>query len=111
MGRLTTLKARIPVLGQQPSKQGGWANTQRGNTTQRGLGWAWQKLRERVLERDCGLCQPCKRAGRITPATEVDHIHNRAEGGTVLDEANAQSICAPCHKAKTAEESKRGRGL
>ena len=80
----------------------GWAKTQaiKGNTTQRGYGYAWQKLRQTIFERDGYLCQVCKRAGRITPATEIDHIKNKASGGT--DESdNLQAICKTCHKIKT----------
>ena len=84
----------------------GWAKTQRakGNTTERGYGHAWRKLRAQVLERDGYLCQACKAKGRITPATEVDHIINKASGGTD-DIDNLQALCKPCHKAKTQTES------
>lgn len=59
------------------------------------------------MARDQHMCQPCKAIGRITEATEVDHILNLAEGGTD-DLSNLQAICQECHKAKTTEESKRG---
>lgn len=72
-------------------------------TTDRGLGWEWQKFRLRILKRDCYLCQPCKREGRTTPANEVDHIIPRAKGGEMVDE-NAQSICSECHESKTAAD-------
>ena len=72
-------------------------------TTERGLGWEWQKFRLRILKRDLYLCQPCKREGRTTPATEVDHIIPRAKGGEMTD-SNAQSICGACHEAKTADD-------
>jgi 5-methylcytosine-specific restriction protein A len=62
-----------------------------------------------VLQRDRYLCQPCKRKGMVTPASEVDHIVNREAGGTDAD-TNLEAICGPCHKAKTARESKNGRG-
>ncbi|MBF4406127.1 HNH endonuclease, partial [Vibrio anguillarum] len=42
----------------------------------------------------------------ITAARDVDHIINKANGGTD-DDANLQSICSPCHKEKTAKESRR----
>lgn len=72
-----------------------------GKTTERGYGHAWRKLRDRILRRDKGLCQPCQKAGRLTPATEVDHIVEKAHGGTdAMD--NLQAICGPCHRAKTA---------
>lgn len=72
-------------------------------TTERGLGWKWQMFRRRILKRDLYLCQPCRKAGRTTPATEVDHIIPRAKGGQMTDD-NAQSICAACHEAKTAAD-------
>lgn len=41
-------------------------------------------------------------------ATIVDHIKPKAERGSD-DEANLQSICKPCHDAKTQAEAARGR--
>lgn len=81
-----------------------WPTTSRH---ERGYGTAWTKLRLRILERDKHLCQPCKRKGRITAATQVDHRTPKAKGGTD-DEANLDSICEPCHDAKTLiDEGKR----
>jgi 5-methylcytosine-specific restriction protein A len=56
-----------------------------------------------MLKRDYGLCIPCMKQGRATAATEVDHIINKANGGTD-DDDNLQSICSSCHKDKTAAE-------
>lgn len=78
-------------------------------TTQRGYGWQWQKLRKRILARDKHLCQPCKAAGRVTAATEVDHIVSKPRGGTDAPD-NLRAICSPCHKAKTAQDAQDGRG-
>lgn len=78
-------------------------------TTERGYGWRWQKLRERILKRDGYLCQPCERAGRTTLAKEVDHILNKASGGDDSDD-NLQAICSTCHYEKTAMESAAARG-
>ena len=87
----------------------GWvSDSRRGSRHARGYGAAWTRLRDLVLKRDGGLCQPCLRARRVTRATQVDHIKSKAEGGTD-DESNLQSICEPCHKAKTARESARAR--
>lgn len=73
----------------------------------RGYGTAWDKLRKQILTRDRHLCQPCLAKGRIAPANQVDHIKPKAKGGTD-DEANLQSICTPCHDAKTiTDEGKR----
>lgn len=69
----------------------------------------------RILARDCGLCQQCKRAGRLTPVGDrpfsayVDHIVPKAEGGTD-DDANLETLCRSCHTAKTDREKNRGRG-
>lgn len=75
-------------------------------TTQRGYGWRWQKLRQRILERDKYLCQPCLEEGRITEGRDVDHKINKAHGGTD-DPENLQVICPSCHKAKSQQESQR----
>ena len=105
------MPARIPMHrapGWKPveAKPSGWQSDRlRGNTTQRGYGASWQRLRAEVLLRDNGLCQPCLEAGRVTAAREVDHILGKAAGGTD-DAANLQAICIPCHRKKTARESR-----
>ena len=89
----------------------GWKKSQekKGNTTERGYGYVWQRLRLSVLERDGYLCQVCRHNGRLTQATEVDHIVGKANGGDdSLD--NLQSLCKPCHKAKTQTESSNAQG-
>ncbi len=83
-------------------------NQDRGSSTQRGYGGRWKKIRERIMERDKGLCQPHLRKDQIMPAVAVDHIVPKAEGGTD-DDDNLEAICKSCHKLKTQEESKRGR--
>ena len=90
------------------SKRYGWHKHQKGRTnTERGYGKAWRALRQQVMERDSYLCQVCLIDGRYTPATEVDHIINKASGGT--DElTNLQAICRECHKIKTQAESRKG---
>lgn len=77
----------------------------------RGYGAAWDRLRKRIMERDCGLCQPCRKNGLATIATAVDHIISKAKAATMrwaqvrIDaESNLQAICKPCHDAKTQEE-------
>ena len=68
-----------------------------------GHGSKWDSIRARVLKRDKGLCQLCLRAGVVREAKTVDHIIPKAHGGTDAD-SNLQSLCWPCHKAKTARE-------
>ncbi len=85
-----------------------FADSRRGSRHDRGYGSAWTKTRNAVMQRDAGLCQACKRAAVVTPATLVDHIVNKARGGT--DEpTNLQALCNPCHVAKTASEAHAGR--
>ena len=88
----------------------GWHKRQQGKTTtERGYGQTWRKLRQQVMERDGYLYQVCKRQGKLTEAQAVDHVINKAQGGT--DElTNLQAICHQCHKIKTQSESHIGGG-
>ncbi|WP_334037900.1 HNH endonuclease [Burkholderia gladioli] len=87
----------------------GWRpDRERGNRRERGLAPNWERTRAEILKRDKSLCQACLRRDRVTLATTVDHIVNRAEGGTD-DPANLESLCDSCHKAKTAKEAARAR--
>lgn len=86
-----------------------FADTHRGSRHDRGYGTAWDKLRLFILKRDNGLCQPCIKQGRVTRATQVDHIVQKKSGGTD-EESNLQAICSECHKQKTAREASHGRG-
>ena len=92
-------------------KKCGWSNTSRHL---RGYGSAWDKTRKRILQRDFGICQPCKLNGYIHPGNEVDHIVSKAEGkrlgwaqSHVERDANLQTICTEAHKIKTAKEQGR----
>lgn len=83
----------------------------------RGYGKEWQRIRKLVLARDCGLCQVCRKAGRIGIATQVDHIISKAKARRAgwTDEQmdhmeNLQAICKTCHDIKTlVEEGKQVR--
>jgi len=59
-------------------------------------------IRSYVLSQ-CPLCVKCQSKGRITAATEVDHIVPLHKGGTD-DLDNLQSLCHDCHAEKTATE-------
>jgi 5-methylcytosine-specific restriction protein A len=80
----------------------------------RGYGAAWVKLREVIIARDMGLCQQCKREGRLNPYRKgrgfaVDHIVAKAAGGT--DEpGNLQLLCHDHHAAKTEREAADAQG-
>ena len=84
----------------------GWQHTKTRH--ERGYGNDWVKLRAKVLKRDDYLCQPCKQANIYREAKQVDHIINKAIGGT-NDLDNLQAICIDCHKAKTRQESTEAR--
>ena len=62
----------------------------------RGYGYAWVKLRDKIMRRDMHLCQSCNAKGRATPATEVHHVIPKSQGGTD-DMDNLVSTCSPCH--------------
>jgi 5-methylcytosine-specific restriction enzyme A len=81
----------------------GWGARDRGSAQARGYGWAWKKLRLKVMTRDRGLCQMCLGNHRAVIATDVDHIIGKARGGSD-DLANLQALCGPCHDTKTATE-------
>ena len=104
MARLTTIQPRIQMAQSRPvskmpeGEATGWGSGRGGRP--------WRRIRERILLRDKYTCQRC---GHIGTDLEVDHIINVAQGGTDDDE-NLQSLCIPCHKAKTAAESAAGRG-
>ena len=49
------------------------------------------------------LCRDCKSAGLVRAATVVDHIIPLALGGSDRDD-NVRSLCADCHRVRTAEQ-------
>ncbi len=63
----------------------------------------WDKVRQRIFKRDCGLCQVCSQSGRIKTGTEIDHIIAVTNGGTD-DEDNLQVICSECHLEKSDKD-------
>ena len=103
MTRVTTLAPRIASA---PSRIKPGAQVVPRYGQGRG-GRPWRRKREAVMKRDQYLCQLCKKQGRITEATEMDHIVNVAEGGTD-EESNLQALCTPCHDAKSQAEARRG---
>ena len=121
MGRLKTLRPTMARLGSKlmvaphdaTAERKAWARPDGGSTTERGYGWTWQQLRERILKRDGHLCRcdDCQGGAlRLTVANEVDHIVPKAQGGTD-DPGNLRAIGHDCHKAKTAKESAAARGV
>jgi 5-methylcytosine-specific restriction protein A len=77
----------------------------------RGYGKEWERVRRVVLARDCGICQPCLKQGKVHAGTEVDHIVSKAKAAAmgwddarVNDLTNLQAINTDCHKVKTQDE-------
>lgn len=60
-----------------------------------------RKIKAAAIARAAGHCERC-RAVLKAGGAEVDHILEDALGGEPVL-ANAQVLCAPCHKEKTAE--------
>jgi 5-methylcytosine-specific restriction protein A len=56
----------------------------------------WDATRSRILDRDGHRCRRCG-----AEATDVDHV--RRGGGE--HDANLQSLCEPCHDAKSQAEA------
>ncbi len=75
--------------------------TEPSRTARNWAHWA-QKRRVRWLRAN-PLCAACLMRGISTPATEVDHVIPLFKRGAD-NESNFQSLCGPCHKAKSAKE-------
>lgn len=65
---------------------------------------AWQTIRAQILAWE-PLCRHCNEQGRLTVATEVDHIDGDSHNN---DMDNLQSLCRDHHAVKSARE---GAGL
>ena len=70
------------------------------SSTRRGYGVRWRQLRLAFL-REHPICVVCGR-----PATDVDHIVPKVEGGSDAEE-NLQPLCRACHLKKTARDINR----
>lgn len=94
----------------------------RGSAAERGYGARWRKARLHHLKKH-PLCVLCKKAGRVTPATVVDHIEPHRLGDALAsgdpvaiakarllfwDSSRWQSTCETCHNAVKATEERSG---
>ena len=68
------------------------------------------RLRRLVLARDDWTCQQCGRFDRTGRSLEADHIVRLADDGEHTTR-NMQTLCKPCHAAKTRAEAARDRGV
>lgn len=82
-----------------------WAK--KPTATKRITGRRLQAMRVSLFARN-PLCVECDRLGRVTLATQRDHIKPLAEGGTD-DDSNVQGLCHDCHEGKSLAEALRGR--
>lgn len=104
MARLKTLPARLQQLAPP-------LRTATVKEVRRLAGRPWERIRQRILRRDCGLCHcdECVRNNRTLPAHEVDHIVELDDGGTD-DDSNLRAINRDCHVLKTAQARAARRG-
>lgn len=84
--------ANVPAVSSRPSPSA------------RGYDRGWQRIRRRILASN-PLCVHCRENGRVTLATEVDHIIPLRAGGT-HDDSNLQPLCKSCHSRKTGAEKR-----
>ena len=81
---------------QRDKETRGWYSTRR-----------WRLLRQQQLIRQ-PMCEECGRRGRMSVATEADHIKaHKGDEELFFDENNLQSLCKRCHSRKTAREDGR----
>ncbi len=88
---------RHEVVGEHESK------TRKDFTNATGYGYKWRKESKAYLKAN-PLCAECERSGRITLATDVDHIiPHRGDMDLFWRRSNWQSLCSMCHKIKTGK--------
>ena len=66
-------------------------------------GRQWRRLRAQLLAQE-PLCRLCMGNGRVTAATEVDHISPLHKGGREFDANNLRPVCHDCHQDVTNAE-------
>lgn len=73
------------------------------HTTDRRIrGRKLQTIRKRYFSAK-PLCAHCLHTGKVTQATELDHIVALTNKGKD-DATNRQGLCKPCHALKTAQD-------
>ena len=74
----------------------------KGASAKRWYGYRWQKLRNRFIAQH-PFCEQCMKQGRLTIATDIDHIKpHRGDPILLFDEENLQALCHACHSPKPA---------
>ena len=86
----------------------GYQHDGRESASKRGYDRPWRRLAA-WYKRQHPLCAACDGEGIVTAAALVDHIVPIVKDPTRrLDPTNLQSLCAPCHAAKTAADQRGG---
>ncbi len=81
---------------------------ERPSAARRGYDAAWRRARLSFLA-EHPLCETCRGAGRLEPATVVDHVvPHRGDRVLFWDVGNWAASCKRCHDAKTAREGRWG---
>lgn len=65
----------------------------------------WRKVRAHVIARANGLCEECKRKGKVKKGRDVDHIveltdENKHRWEIAYNPENLQFLCDCCHQHK-----------
>jgi 5-methylcytosine-specific restriction protein A len=81
-----------------------WAKP--ATATKRVTGRKLQRMRAQLFTAN-PLCVMCEAEGRVTRATQRDHIVPLSEGGAD-DSSNEQGLCEACHEIKSKAEAARG---
>ena len=95
-------KLNSPRRSWEPARSEG-KQTGRTETTNFYRSTAWRKLRAIKISMN-PFCELCEKKGIVKAAKEVDHIKPIRQGGAPLSLDNLQSLCTPCHAAKSAKE-------
>ena len=76
----------------------------RGSAHERGYDHRWQRARAAYL-REHPLCVHCRKQGRVTAASVVDHIKpHKGNKALFWDQGNWQGLCVKHHNQKTNSE-------
>jgi len=75
-------------------------------TSERGLGWDWQKFRKSQIELKGAHCARCwEKYGIVTPGRQLHHIVPRRQDMSLRkDPANVRFLCIPCHKIEDQQD-------
>lgn len=80
----------------------------RASAHQRGYDARWRRARLAYLAAH-PLCVMCRRLGRTTAATVVDHsVPHKGDDRLFWDQANWQSLCAPHHDRHKQSQERTG---